>query len=410
MSRQRYDLIVIGGGAAGFFGAINTAEMNSKLRILILEKSTKLLSKVKISGGGRCNVTHQCFSPAALSQHYPRGQKQLKNLFHHFQATDTVTWFERRGVKLKAEEDGRMFPKTDNSQTIIDLFLKEAEKFKIEILLSKEVSSVAKNGNDFVVLAGKDQFVAEKILVATGGHNKIENYKWLIDSGLEIIKPIPSLFTFNDSEKDFIALMGVSVHDGEVKIARSKLSQRGAILITHWGLSGPAVIKLSAWAAEDLFKQNYTFTALVNWTGLPETEIRGVLTQLRSNYSKKQVLTSPLFGLPKRLWEHLCLKAEIEEKKLWTDLSNKSLNRLIELLYCCPFKIRGKTTFKEEFVTCGGISLIGIDLASMQSKKIPGLYFAGEVLNADGETGGFNFQSAWTTAYIAATSISKASL
>jgi len=403
--KQRYDLIVIGGGAAGFFGAINAAEMSPGLRVLVLEKSTKLLSKVKVSGGGRCNVTHHCFSPAPLSQHYPRGQRPLKNLFHHFQATETVAWFENRGVKLKAEEDGRMFPATDDSQTIIDLFLREAEKFKIEIKMSQEVMRIEKREDQFSIYTSYDQFLSKQALVAMGGHNKMENYHWLKEAGHEIIRPIPSLFTFNDSEKDFTQLMGVAVPNGEVKIAGSKLSQKGAILITHWGLSGPAVIKLSAWAAEDLFKQNYTFTALVNWTGLPETEVRESLMKLKETNSKKQVISSPLFSLPKRLWEHLCLKAEIEDKKIWADLPNKTINRLIELLYCCPFKIRGKTTFKEEFVTCGGVALTDIDIATMQSKKMPGLYFAGEVLNVDGETGGFNFQAAWTTSFIAANAI-----
>lgn len=403
--QQRYDLIVIGGGAAGFFGAINAAEMNPRLKILILEKSTKLLSKVKVSGGGRCNVTHNCFSPAALSHHYPRGQKQLKNLFHEFHAEETVRWFEKRGVKLKTEEDGRMFPVTDDSQTIIDLFLREAERFKIEIRTSEEVTKLEQQQSGFTLHTNRDKLSCAKILIAAGGYNKIEGYQWLKEIGLEIVRPIPSLFTFNDSEKDFTELMGVAVPNGEVKIAGSKLSQKDAILITHWGLSGPAVIKLSAWAAEDLFKQNYTFTALVNWTGLSETEVRDTLTRLKSEHSKKQITSSPLFSLPKRLWEHLCSKAEIEEGKIWADVSNKSLNKLIELLFACSFKIKGKTTFKEEFVTCGGISLSEINLAAMESKKIPGLHFAGEVLNVDGETGGFNFQAAWTTSYIAAKAI-----
>ena len=404
--QQRYDLIVIGGGAAGFFGAINAAEISSGLRVLILEKSTKLLSKVKVSGGGRCNVTHYCFSPAPLSQHYPRGQRPLKNLFHHFQATETVAWFEKHGVKLKAEEDGRMFPVTDDSQTIIDLFLEAAKKFKIEIQLSQEVVRIEKKEEQFIVHTTNDQFLSKKILVAMGGHNKIENYKWLAESGHEIVKPIPSLFTFNDSEKEFTNLMGVAVPDAEVKIASTKFSQRGPVLITHWGLSGPAIIKLSAWAADYLHEQNYTFTALVNWTGSPETEIRYTLMELKQTNSKKQITSSALFNLPKRLWEQLCAKAEIEDKKIWADLPDKSINRLIELLYCCSFKIRGKTTFKEEFVTCGGVALSDVDINTMESKKAPGLYFAGEVLNMDGETGGFNFQAAWTTSYVAAKAIS----
>jgi predicted Rossmann fold flavoprotein len=402
-----YDLIVIGGGAAGFFGAINAAEKNKAFKILIIEKTTKLLSKVKVSGGGRCNVTHSVYSPAALSQHYPRGQRQLKNLFHHFNAEDTVKWFESRGVKLKTEEDGRMFPVTDDSQTIIDCFLNEAEKFGVEIKISHEVKHIEKKGEVFILECEQNVFRSKNILIAVGGYNKLESYQWLKDLGHEILNPIPSLFTFNDSKKEFTDLMGVAVSDAEVKIAGTKLSQRGAVLITHWGLSGPAVIKLSAWAAEHLHQLNYTFTALVNWTGISETEIRKTFLELRDSGSKKQITSNAFFNVPKRLWEFLCVKAEIEDKKIWAELGNKSLNRLIELLYSCAFQIKGKTTFKEEFVTCGGISFADIDLTSMESKKIKGLYFAGEILNMDGETGGFNFQGAWTTSYLAAQAIAK---
>lgn len=407
-SNPQYDLIVLGGGAAGFFGAINAAERNKNLRILILEKSSKLLSKVKVSGGGRCNVTHHSFSPAALSLHFPRGQRPLKNLFHRFQASDTVNWFKLHGVELKAEEDGRMFPITDNSQTIIDCFLRIAESLGIEIKLNSEVHRIERMADHFLVHT-KETFTAKKILVATGGYNKRENYQWLADLGHEIINPIPSLFTFNDSEKEFTVLMGVAVPNVEVRIAGTKFTQQGAVLITHWGLSGPAVIKLSAWAAVYLNEQNYTFTVMVNWTGLPETEVRNGLMRLK-NQSKKIALVNPMFGLPKRLWEFLCIKSGIEDRKIWAELPHKQINKLIELLYACPFRIKGKTTFKEEFVTCGGVSMTGIDLQSMQSKMVPGLFFAGEVLDMDGETGGFNFQSAWTTAWVAAAALADSRL
>jgi predicted Rossmann fold flavoprotein len=352
MPSASYDLIVVGGGAAGFFGAINAAEFNPKLKILIIEKTTKLLTKVKISGGGRCNVTHHSFSPAALSQHYPRGQRPLKNIFHQFQVTDTVGWFEKRGVKLKTEEDGRMFPETDESQTIIDCFLREAARLNIEIRTGTEILRLEKKDRWFVAYSAKQQFSTAKVLVAMGGHNKPEAYHWLQELGHEIINPIPSLFTFNDSQKEFVDLMGVAVPQGEVRIAGTKFSQRGAVLITHWGLSGPAVIKLSAWAAEYLFQKHYLFVALVNWTGETETEIRDFFMELKTSHSAKQILTHPQFGLPKRLWEHLCEKAGIEEGKTWSEVSNKAINRLIELTYACPFQIKGKTTFKEEFVTC----------------------------------------------------------
>ena len=404
---SQYDLIVIGGGAAGFFGAIEAAQSKKGYRVLILEKTSKLLSKVKVSGGGRCNVTHYCFEATPLSKHYPRGQRALKSLFQKFQAKDTVAWFQNHGVELKAEEDGRMFPVTNNSQTIIDCFLREAERLNIEIKISQEVTHIEKTRKLFHVHCNEQQFIATHILVACGGYNKPENYLWLSDLGHEIIQPIPSLFTFNDSSKEFTELMGVAVPDAEVKIAGSKLSQRGPMLITHWGLSGPAVIKLSAWAAIDLHKVHYTFTALVNWTGKPETELRNTLMKLKNENSKKHVLSNPLFNLPKRLWEFLCLKAGAEEGRTWSDQSYKVINRLIELLFACPFQIKGKTTFKEEFVTCGGVSLNDIELNSMESKKVSCLYFAGEILDIDGETGGFNFQAAWTTAWVAAASITK---
>jgi predicted Rossmann fold flavoprotein len=405
LDQKEYDLIVVGGGAAGFFGAINAAQMNPNLRILILEKTSKLLSKVKVSGGGRCNVTHHSFSPSELSHHYPRGQRQLKNLFHKFQATDTIAWFEAQGVKLKTEDDSRMFPVTDNSQTIIDCFLQAADTLGIEIEINSEVEKIERNPDSFLVYTNK-VITAKKILIATGGYNKHESYYWLANLGHEIVNPIPSLFTFNDPAKEFTPLMGVAVPNGEVKITGTKFSQKGAVLITHWGLSGPAVIKLSAWAAVYLHQQHYVFTALVSWTGLPETEVRSELMKLKQE-NKKIVFNAAQFELPKRLWEFLCAKAGIEERKIWSELSNKQINRLNELLYACPFNIKGKTTFKEEFVTCGGIALSEIDLQTMESKKVKGLFFAGEVLDVDGETGGFNFQSAWSTAWVAAQAITK---
>ncbi len=401
--QSTYDLVVVGGGAAGFFGAINAAQINPELRIIILEKTSKLLSKVKVSGGGRCNVTHHSFSPSELSHHYPRGQRQLKNLFHKFQATDTIAWFEAQGVKLKTEADGRMFPETNDSQTIIDRFLQAAETLGIEIQISSEVEKIEKNGDTFLVHTN-DVITARKILIATGGYNKHESYQWLANLGHEIVNPIPSLFTFNDPAKEFTPLMGVAVPNGEMKIAGTKFSQTGAVLITHWGLSGPAVIKLSAWAAVYLYQQHYVFTALVNWTGLPEIEVRNLLMKLKQE-NKKIIFNAAQFELPKRLWEFLCAKAGIEDRKIWSELSNKQINRLVELLYACPFNIKGKTTFKEEFVTCGGVALSAIDLQTMESKKVQGLFFAGEVLDVDGETGGFNFQSAWTTGWVAAQAI-----
>ena len=398
---------MIGGGAAGFFGAINAAQLNPSLRILILEKTSKLLSKVKVSGGGRCNVTHACFEPTPLSQHYPRGQRELKKLFRVFQVKDTVAWFAKLGVAVKSEEDGRMFPVTDNSQTIIDCFLKQAEIFKIEIKTNCGVEDISRYKDLFRIhTADKGEVNSKKVLVAMGGHSQSHAYDWLRKSGHVIIPAIPSLFTFNDSEKKFIDLMGVSVPNAEVRIAGSKYTQRGPVLITHWGLSGPAVIKLSAWAAEYLHQLKYEFTALVNWTGtLSEENLRNELNEQRTKNGRRKILAHPLFGLPQRLWDRLVALAEIGEMKTWAEGSNKDINRLIEFVIRCPFPIRGKTTFKEEFVTCGGVDLKEINLNTMESKKFPGLYFAGEVLNMDGETGGFNFQAAWTTAFVAAKAI-----
>lgn len=405
---KSFDLIVIGGGAAGFFGAINAAEKNNALSILILEKTNKLLSKVRISGGGRCNVTHHCFEATPLSKHYPRGQKELKKLFRIFQAKDVVTWFEERGVQLKAERDGRMFPVTNQSGTIISCFLGEANKHNIQIKNKCEVVRIAKNKSGSFTITDSNQvdYSAKKILVAMGGNPKESAYQWLVNLGHSINKPIPSLFTFNDAGKHFKDLMGVSVNKATIQIAGTKYREVGPVLITHWGISGPAVIKLSAWAADYLFHKNYEFTALVNWTGeISEEEVRLQLNGYGSEHPKQKILTNALYGLPNRLWVRLIELAEIDTAKTWGELSKKHLNRLIENLVRCSFRIKGKTTFKEEFVTCGGIKLDEIELTRMESKVVPGIYFAGEVLNVDGETGGFNFQSAWTTAYVAAINI-----
>jgi predicted Rossmann fold flavoprotein len=402
-----YDLIVIGGGAAGFFGAIQAAEMKPGLQVLILEKSNKILSKVKVSGGGRCNVTHHCFDPVKLSRHYPRGEKSLRNVFKSFNAEHTVAWFESKGVQLKVEADGRMFPGSNNSQTIIDCFLQETIRMKIKTLLGEGVISVDSGENGFIIHThtGKN-FLSRRILIATGGNPSLQFYDWIASLGHSVISPIPSLFTFNDSEKKFKDLMGVSVETAEVRIAGTKFLQKGPVLITHWGLSGPAVIKLSAWAAEYLNQMQYKFTVLISWIGVTnEEQIRALLSEQKKTKGKQKISSNPLFAIPQRLWLRLCELADIPEEKVWAELPQKNLNRLIEFIIRCPFQIGGKTTFKEEFVTCGGVDLKEIDLETMESKKVKGIYFAGEVLNIDGETGGFNFQSAWSTAHLASKSI-----
>jgi predicted Rossmann fold flavoprotein len=405
----KYDLIVVGGGAAGFYGAIQAAEMKSGLKVLLLEKSTKLLSKVKISGGGRCNVTHHCFDPIKLSHHYPRGEKYLRNIFKKHDASRTADWFKSKGVNLKVEEDGRMFPETDTSQTIVDCLMRECLRRKVKIEMGEGVVNIGSQQNEFEFVVGTQtgkKYLAKRILIATGGNPNKQAYEWLETLGHTIISPIPSLFTFNDSEKKFSDLMGVAVRGAEVRIAGTKLFEAGPLLITHWGLSGPAVIKLSAWAAEYLHGINYQFTALVSWIGpQKEDDIRQKLLDHKKERPKQKVLSNPLFGLPQRLWSRLCQLSDIDESLIWGELALKNMNRLLEFLIRCPFQIKGKTTFKEEFVTCGGVDLREVDQEKMESKKIKGLYFAGEVLNIDGETGGFNFQAAWSTAYVAAKSL-----
>jgi predicted Rossmann fold flavoprotein len=403
-----FDLIIVGGGAAGFFGAIQAAELKPGQKIVILEKTTKLLSKVRISGGGRCNVTHHCFEPTELSYHYPRGQKPLKSLFRKYQATDVVKWFDLKGVKLKAEEDGRMFPVTDDSGTIIDCFLDQAKQHDIKIEMNAGVEEIKILPDGFELICDDKKFRSKKVLIALGGHPNSNAYSLIKKMGHTIVPLIPSLFTFNDSQKEFKDLMGVAVPSGVVRIAGTKFYQEGPILITHWGLSGPAVIKLSAWAAEFFYQNKYEATVLISWIKETQEEVvRTFLSDYKSTHKKRKIYSHPLYELPQRLWTRLCELAEIEDQKIWDELSNKNLNKLLELLIRCPFKIKGKTTFKEEFVTCGGVDLAEVNMETLESRKIKNLFFAGEVLNIDGETGGFNFQAAWTTAYVAAISISK---
>ncbi|HEY0744719.1 MAG TPA: NAD(P)/FAD-dependent oxidoreductase [Chryseosolibacter sp.] len=400
---EKFDLIVVGGGAAGFYGAIRAAEFNRGFKILILEKSNKVLAKVKISGGGRCNVTHDCLEPFKLARHYPRGEKSLKAVFKLHHAADTIEWFSQKAVELKIEEDGRMFPVSDDSQTIIDCLMREALSHKVKIQMGEAVIAAAKRDDDFEIISSQATYSCTNLLIAAGGNPSIQFYEWISKLGHTIVPPIPSLFTFNDSENNFKDLMGLSVPNAEVRIAGTKLLQEGPVLITHWGLSGPAVIKLSAWAAEYLNQQKYEFTALVSWIGpTTESQIQKQLLEFKQTKGKQKVYTNPQFGIPQRLWTRLCELSQIEEQKIWAEVAQKNLNRLMEFLIRCPFKIKGKTTFKEEFVTCGGVDLKEIDVERMESRLVKNLFFAGEVLNIDGETGGFNFQAAWSTAYVAA--------
>jgi len=408
MSKQ---LIVIGGGAAGFFCAVNAARLAPGLKVILLEKSGKLLSKVKISGGGRCNVTHHCFDIEEMSRRYPRGRHFVKKAFHRFFTIDTINWFEQRGVKLKAEKDGRMFPVTDSSQTIIDCLMHEAHRYGVKIMLNAEVKSIKTNpaigGAIFdVELREGGSMNADYVTIATGGYPKSSMFEWIERSGHTIEEPVPSLFTFNLPGNPITNLMGVSVEKAGVKITGSKLQEEGPLLITHWGLSGPVILRLSAWGAHELALVKWNFTAQINW--LPyynEHVLREKFGNLRKELASMKLINRNPFGLPQRLWEFLIQQSGINDQLRWAELPAKEQNKLIKNLCLCECIVKGKTTFKEEFVTAGGIKLNEIDANTMMSKKIPGLFFAGEVLNVDGITGGFNFQHAWTSGYVAAAAI-----
>lgn len=404
-------LIVIGGGAAGFFCAVNAARMNPALKVTILEKTGKLLSKVKVSGGGRCNVTHACFVISEMVQRYPRGANFLKKAFHQFFTTDTIHWFKERGVALKTEDDGRMFPVTNSSQTIVDCLLNEAKKYEVDIQLHAEVNSIKKEHNGFTLqLKNARMLHAGYICIASGGYPKKEMFEWMNVDGapVPIETPVPSLFTFNLPGSELVDLPGISVASAEVKINGTKLKEQGPLLITHWGLSGPVILKLSAWGARELAAANWHFDIQVNWAPVfNENTLREQLQLFRKEKAAQTVSGKPQFGLPRRLWEFFLQQCGITEKMRWADLPAAAQNQLAKIICSHTLNVKGKTTFKEEFVTAGGVSLKEVDVQTMQSKQIPGLYFAGEALDIDGITGGFNFQAAWTTAFIAARSLGR---
>lgn len=405
-------MIVIGGGAAGFFCAINAARVDRSLRITIIEKSNKLLAKVKVSGGGRCNVTHACFDIGEMSKCYPRGQHFVKKAFHQFFTTDTIKWFEERGVKLKTEEDGRMFPVTDSSQTVIECLLREANKYEVEILMNREVKKINAQQSMFNVQGSNGEISdADFICIASGGYPKSSMFDWLKELGHTIEEPVPSLFTFNLPKHPITKLMGVSVEKAKVKISPmvigTKLEEEGPLLITHWGLSGPAVLRLSAWGARELGVKSYEFRVVVNW--LPEfneQSLKQKFHQLRTVDASQKVINKNSFGLPSRLWEFLAAQSGVKNEWRWADFPSAEQNRFIKNLCSYECEVKGKTTFKEEFVTAGGIKLNEVDANTMMSKKVPNLFFAGEVLDVDGITGGFNFQHAWTSGWVAAKAVS----
>ena len=400
-------LVVIGGGAAGFFTAINASAMSPGLKVTILEKSSKLLSKVSVSGGGRCNVTHACFDIEEMIRKYPRGMHFVRKAFHRFFSRDTIAWFLERGVAVKTEDDGRMFPVTETSSTIVECLLKEAALHHVEIVTNAGVSAVeaaAGDGNTgfYLHIAGREKLFADFVCVACGGYPKDARFEWIRALGHTIHSPLPSLFTFNMPGNAVTALMGISVPDAVVKIKGTNLKEQGPLLITHWGMSGPVILRLSAWGAKELSERHYHFEIAVNW--LPrytEHLLRQEWNDLRLQHAARKMHAGNPFALPARLWQYLLDQAGIDKEQRWSSLPGKQQNELMRLLTMQEFEVKGKTTFKEEFVTCGGVALSEVDVHTMQSKKQPGIYFAGEVLDVDGITGGFNFQHAWTSGWIA---------
>ena len=406
---MREKLVVIGGGAAGFFCAINAARLDPNLDVCILEKSNKLLAKVKVSGGGRCNTTHACFELPELVQKYPRGQNFLKKTFHWFNTNDTIEWFAARGVALHTEADGRMFPTTNNSQTIIDCLLKEADKYKVQVQIQTAVEKITVNDTGVFLLQTTSKTIeANYVCVATGGFPKAHQFEFITNLGHTIKAPVPSLFTFNMPGNPITELMGVSVPEAQVKIAGSKITATGPLLITHWGMSGPAILKCSAWGARELSNLGYAFTIRVNWIPTyAEQDLRTAWPLIRSEQGNAKIGGRNPFELPGRLWLHLLDVCGIDVGGSWATLTAAAQNKLITALTAFECKVSGKTTFKDEFVTCGGIKLSEIDANTMQSKLVKGLYFAGEIMDIDGITGGFNFQNAWTSGWIAAKSIAE---
>ena len=395
---------VIGGGAAGFFSAIAAKENHPNAHVVILEKSQKVLAKVKVSGGGRCNVTNGTTSISELAKGYPRGEKQLKKAFSVFNTTHTREWFNSRGVELYTQDDNRVFPTSNDSQTIIDCLFSDVKKLGIEVQFGSNITSMETDSDKLKLNFGADGNARtfDKVIIATGGSPKRSGFSWLEELGHKIEEPVPSLFTFNMPNESIKELMGVSVQNALVNVQGTKLRSNGPLLVTHWGMSGPAILKLSAFGARILSELGYTFKIQVNWAGEPNNEL--VMNQLReiidSNPNKFLSNVKP-FGLPERMWLYLLERSELSPTKKWNELGKKGLNKLVNTLTNDVYQVKGKTTFKEEFVTCGGVSLESVNFKTMESKTVSNLYFAGEVLNVDGITGGYNFQAAWTTGFIA---------
>jgi predicted Rossmann fold flavoprotein len=398
-------IAIIGGGAGGFFTAINTALKNPDYDLTIFEKGKNFLGKVKVSGGGRCNVTHACFEPKELVKFYPRGQKELLGPFHSFMTGDTMEWFEERGVSLKIEEDNRIFPVSDDSQSIIDCLLTSASTLGIKTKTGSRVSKIEPTNNSFLLTVNDVQMMFDKVVIATGG-NSAEIWSGLEELGYKIIDPIPSLFTFNTKDTRFRNLSGLVVKDAAVKIAGSKFQENGPVLITHWGLSGPGILKLSSVGARYLHEKNYQFQIQVDWAFSFDREVvEDTFEQQREQHPKKAISNTPLFDIPKRFWHSLLQFCSIPADKIWAELGKKEKNRLTEAIKNATVSIHGKSTNKEEFVTCGGVDLKQVDFTKFESKLHPNLFFVGEVMNIDALTGGFNFQAAWTGGWMVSQNI-----
>ncbi|NRB50419.1 MAG: NAD(P)/FAD-dependent oxidoreductase [Saprospiraceae bacterium] len=402
-------VIIVGGGAAGFFAAIRCAELRPDAKVTILERGKDVLGKVKISGGGRCNVTHACYVPRELIKFYPRGAKELLGPFNRFACGDTQGWFEDRGVPLKIEEDGRIFPVSDRSSSIMNCLIEATRQHGIQVLTQKNVTQLipptSDDGSWKIQCQKGEVFEAEKLMMASGSNNRI--WQLLGQLGHKIVSPTPSLFTFNIKDPRIQDLPGVSVPLAEINLPTLKLKTDGPLLITHWGLSGPAILKLSAWGARAMAECRYTFEIRVNWIAEHQDTVLAALNSNKRHHSKKKVFKKPEFGLPNRLWQSLLRASGVSMQANWADLNKKQIQHLAQQLTASQFQVTGKSTNKEEFVTAGGIQLKEINFKTFSSKVLPNLYMAGEVLNIDALTGGFNFQAAWTGGWIAGESMAQ---
>ncbi len=403
------DLVIVGGGAAGFFAANEVLRIKPNASVVILEKTGKVLAKVKISGGGRCNVTHNLLDFNELLKNYPRGELWLSEVFKKFSVKDTLNWFENKGVKIKAEPDGRMFPESNDSQTIIDALQKKVVGNQFELRTHSTVKNIIPQKGKFeVLLSENEKIVAKNVLISSGGSPTGNGLAYINSMQFEIVPPAPSLFTFNVKNHNWVDLMGLSVTKAKVRLIGTDLEFSGPVLITHWGFSGPAILKLSSFAARILQEKEYKFNFSIDW--IPDSsieEVQNKMINFQKEYPKKKPDQSPIFSIPKRLWERICKESGLSGYFNWAEAGNKKIQLASQLLKGTVFKAEGKTTYKEEFVTAGGISLKEINAETCEAKRYSGLFFAGEVMDVDGVTGGFNFQAAWSTGFVAATAISK---